>query len=662
MYKITFAIKTGLNNSTKTNVIWSNNETANQETTVTVSNLVVTVNGWNEKKEQSTVNLTNGGTASTRFFEYIIKDELGEIYSASDVLTAGVGKLFSIELAVKDSEAFKDANGNYYIEILYTDEKYQKLYFTTEKILIEKPELKIASKEFNRNEQSFEINDWTNLSKYLSMDQPLSYLRQTEAGTYSITFSFKENSVAVWSDGTAEPYTLTFTITAKEIEKPVVANAGYTGSEIDVLAQYLLDNGSDYIVINNDSNKGTAAGEYTLSLSLKYPDSTVWAGGDNEDLELKWNITQNKLSTPSNNGKWTVFDGANHDLYELCGLQSDWSNFYNVTIQYSADGETYGTFNGNTAYNAGSYKLTFQIKAELNPEGAENVVWSKDGSKDDIEIIITVAKLELNVIAWNENKNASTVQLESGSLPESGVSYMFRNASGTEVTEADVLAAGEGMKFSKELVVSDTTNIAVNYEEATLKRYYFVMVVHEMEIPELTTTSVAYTGKNNIFYINDWDLYSPYVEIVADASDSLTQQDAGNYQVVLRIKDTTIATWSDGSTDDVTLYFEITQIVVSGRWDSKNLPHTFVVMGDYPVSNDLLATLTYTDKDGATVTAADLKQGGTYTATVAIARSYATNYVFDADLELTSTFTMPIDYTELSLPTLRNAKLAYNGA
>lgn len=654
VYRIVFTIKSTINAS-KENVIWSNYTTEEQSATVAVSNYGVTVTGWNSNKEQSTVKLSDGTTASTKFFEYVIRNsETLEIVTTEEVLTAGVGKGFTIELAVKS--AYVD-----FVNITYSNDSYRTLFFTTEKLLIEKPALRFASYEFNATERTFEIVDWaTKYIKYLDMNQPAEYLKQTAAGNYEITLTFKENSVAAWSDGSTGAYTLKFSIVEKEIVKPALANSNYSGSEINILAQYIADNGTDFIAIKS-GDKGTNAGSYTLVIGLKYPESTKWQGGDNSDLTLNWSITQAKLVTPVDSGKWTVFDASNHDLLELCGVPSNWDNYYDITVEYSSDGITYGKLSGTHGYNAGRYKLTFHIKDELNTDSANNVVWTSTDNIDDISVVINVAKLEVKVIGWNESANDSTVKLENGLLPTSIVSYIFKDADGKQIDEANVLTASAGVKFSKELVISDTENVSVIYETMGLNRYYFVMSVHKMYIPQLSQTSAQYDGKSHTFLINDWDLYEQYIEIITAESDSLTQQDAGTFTVKLHIKDAMVSTWQDDSVDDITLTFEITKIIVDGKWDTKSLPNVFVVTGTYLADNNSLVTVTYADKDGRTADPDNLKEGETYTATVAIARSYAANYELNEDIELSSVFSMPINYVLLNLPTIRVNTLPYNG-
>lgn len=692
VYRMTFSIKSGLNDGGKSNVVWSNSEKTDQVVSVSVSKYVVTVDGWFANQENSTVKLVDGTTAPTKFFDYKIYQikynddgsEREELSSVAAVLTAGVGAVFVIRLEVKlayvQPDGIDGTPGFEYAAIEYTDTKYEAYRFATSKIQLDKPTLSSnttsgsTTVEYNGTAYTFEISEWTTkYNKYLELDKALSELVQTEAGKYEITLSFKTGSIAEWKDGTSDPLTLTFEITEKGIEKPVVSSTGYTGSVIDILAQYLATYGS-YVEVKADTdgtygaaygNKQTSAGSYTFIVGLKNTASTKWADGTKTDLTLTWSITQNRLTKPADTGNWTTFDAANHDLYALCGLPTDWSSYYTATITYAADGTTYAPFTGSTGYAAGSYKLTFAILSTLNPGTASNVVWedgSADGSKDPVEVIINVDKLTVNVIGWNESKNTSTVQLENGTLPASLEKYIFTK-DGLPIDEADIISStDEGVIYFKKLNISDD-NVNITYAETSLEKYKFVMIVHEMEIPQLTTDSVQYSGRKNTFYITDWDLYRPYVEITS-SSDSLDQTDAGSFSVTLRIKDTAVATWDDGTTADVTLSFEVTQVVVIGTWDKMNVPHTFTVTGtNYPITNpNQLVTLTYTDKNGATVAVTDFAQGETYTATIAIASSYAVNYVLDGDLDLTSTFQTSIVHHDLQQPTFKDDKLPYNGA
>lgn len=80
----------------------------------------------------------------------------------------------------------------------------------------------------------------------------------------------------------------------------------------------------------------------------------------------------------------------------------------------------------------------------------------------------------------------------------------------------------------------------------------------KLEKPTLVNSTEEYTGNEITFEIADWDNLSQYLEIT-DNGDSLTQEEIGKYSVTLKFKDDTDATWVDDTTDEVTLYFEITE-------------------------------------------------------------------------------------------------------
>ena len=100
---------------------------------------------------------------------------------------------------------------------------------------IEKPALENASHEYTGEEITFKIEGWDELSQYLEIVDGENVLTQTNINTYSVTIQFRSGVIASWADGTTDPVTLTFEITAKKIAKPEISEDGkeYTGSEIE---------------------------------------------------------------------------------------------------------------------------------------------------------------------------------------------------------------------------------------------------------------------------------------------------------------------------------------------------------------------------------------------------------------------------------------------
>ena len=667
VYRLTFSILDSVNSGAD-NVVWASGDAEDQIVTVAVAKVSVNVVGWNDNRENSTVKLANDATLPTKFYEYQLLNETGAIVTVDDVLTAGAGKAFFVALVVK--AAYAD-----YAEISYSDSSYEKHAFVTEKIKIEKPTIKgLDTYEFDGKAKTFEIGNWDDYySKYLVIKEGKEALTKTEAGEYKVTIEFKQNSVAMWTNGQSNSIELSFSITEKSIEMPTLTNKAYTGSEIDILADYIAKNGNDYVEVRSGEDidsvgKATNAGTYKVIIGLKYPNSTSWLGsGTSQDLELEWSITANRLQIPAFDNSFKVFDAVGHDIMAMCKAQSDWETYYTANAEYSADGENFASYGGYgdskyAAYNAGTYKITFAIKAEHNPDGAENILWS-DGTLENIVVTFTVSKLSVIVTGWNENKAESTVKLADGVLPESVVKYVITNVDGLEVDNNTVNNAGYGEKFVITLNVTDKNNVEVTYQDNKYVRYTFANKVMLIDTPVLEFDSRDYDATTYTFIIRDWDLISAYLKFTDD-SDSLTQLNAGEYTVKISIADPVIATWTDGSTDDAVLNFTVNPISVSGSWNTEtdsSIPE-FVFDNDASSYPSNFTTITYTDEEGNEVEKNSLALGKKYTATIAFETSFAVNYKFAEEVETSVEFVIPIVYTMLDKPTLTETSVVYNGS
>lgn len=649
-YRLTFSLKSDLLGEKKNNVTWSSGLTDDQVVIMSVTKHIVTVIGWNKNGTQSTVRLVGGATPNSDFFEYVIKDEDGARVDEATVLSSGVGKIFTIELAVKTQ--YTD-----YVGISYVSADLEKYAFVTETIKISKPTLLFDTYDFDTTEHTFVIKDWDNYKKYLEIDDTSSELKQTNAGNYSVTLRFKDNSIASWEDGTTGNLILTFKINSISIDLPTVSDKGYNGSTIDALGTYLTTYGN-YVAVSGDY-QAKDAGTYTFTLTLKHDTSTIWTGSDNSAKSFTWNITTSKLTKPADTGSWTTFDANDHDLTLITGVQSDWTSYYSIKVEYSKDGGAYSAFAGNIARNAGYYKVTFHILDALNPDGASNVVWDDDDAtkaKQDVEVIINVAKLAVTVTDWTAAGQNSTAVFGTTSLPSSTYTYEFTNSDGTSIDASALASADAGEKFYKKLVLdtAEKDNIDLSYTPGK-ERYAFVMSIKTLDKPVLDTKTAVFDGNTKTFNIVDFDLYQDFVTVTGD---SLKQIDAGTYSVTVKINDPVVFTWTDGTIGDVTLTFTVTKAIISGAWDTSDpKKHTFKEADGTPTG---VLNLVYTDSTGAIVVT--FVAGETYTATISIASSYTTNYELDSTLATSSTFTIPIEYTEMKVDfEIKDNKKQYNG-
>jgi len=152
---------------------------------------------------------------------------------------------------------------------------------------------------------------------------------------------------------------------------------------------------------------------------------------------------------------------------------------------------------------------------------------------------------------------------------------------------------------------------------------------------------------------------------------SLTQTDVGKYEVRLSFKENAHATWMDGSTDEVTLRFEITGVTVNAEWDiSGSAPVLDTSETEYAGDRlpDGLITYTFKDETGAVITVDELVADTTYYVTAAISADYRLNFTFASDVQKVYVFHIsngkiePAELKKLSKPEIIESSKAYTGA
>ena len=171
--------------------------------------------------------------------------------------------------------------------------------------------------------------------------------------------------------------------------------------------------------------------------------------------------------------------------------------------------------------------------------------------------------------------------------------------------------------------------------------------------PELIFDTQEYTGQEITFNILNPNQYTGHIEIV---EGELTQQEIGVYTVVIRLVGDG-AVWDTGSTDDVTLTFEITQTVISGEWidGAGVMDLTSAYRGSY----DGIVEYVYTDADGNVISKANLVKGETYTVTVTLKDTE--HFRWADGQELTQTFTFTAEIVVVPKLSLKESEVYYTG-
>ena len=317
-----------------------------------------------------------------------------------------------------------------------------------------------------------------------------------------------------------------------------------------------------------------------------------------DDLqELVWSIVPREFDLPEYDESWNEFDAKVHDLPELLGLGEDWSEYFDIKVEYKAnEGALYEDYRGGDmlvvgysvykGFNYGYYRLTVTLKnnGSLMTPGV-NIKW-KDGASNPEPFEIIVDKYTVTIIGWNESDEYSEVYFEDyGTLPDEiadrfeyilyedgkedilldredialstgtlfNILYRFK-----EGTDANGIAYSYGI----DLVLGD--GVRNPYEFGT--RDYGTQPIIWMPKPILETALLEYNGEQQTFVIKDFENlyrlsdaerlslnYNHNLSIDASVksfvylqvANSLSVTAAGDYTAVVRLLGEVRLSWYD---------------------------------------------------------------------------------------------------------------------
>ncbi|MDE6691571.1 MAG: hypothetical protein K2K04_06330, partial [Clostridia bacterium] len=348
IYKVVFAVKSTIN-GTVTNAVWGNGRSSNQIFRVVVDKATVTVTGWVEDAENSTVVLDDAKYAS--IINYIYRNEAERIIPIDYIYNSLGDETFYIEASVNDEFANS-------AELVYNSGVKEMISFVTEvpaeePVRLEKPTIKDVTLEFNGSAQTVQITDfitnWSTYSDYLEIVVNESdSMTQTAVGNYKVKLRFNKDVNASWttdSEGLIDRSTLTlsFSIKVKKIEIPTFGDVTYTGSRIEIAEDFIAQYG-DYVTVVS-GGYGTDVDTYKLILALNFRGNTLWNDDTFADKEIEWNITPAELDAPGIDATKQAalfFDGYSHSVSEVFDTTFN-SDIMQVALEGSSgiDADTY---------------------------------------------------------------------------------------------------------------------------------------------------------------------------------------------------------------------------------------------------------------------------------------------------------------------------------
>ena len=206
----------------------------------------------------------------------------------------------------------------------------------------------------------------------------------TDSETEPVTIEWRIEKASFDLNGVEWDYSGPYTYTIKD-GKAVVHRVGLKN-----LAPELLEKIEYTTNGKAGANGGINAGKYettfdfgTLGANYELPEIP-------EELKkLEWRIEKRRLPMYTTESRYEVYNEMPHYLLDLFELPKDWEEYFTITVYYWSESSTlplpYEGYEGDpyVAFNAGEYRLHFQIKEGINVDKDHvNVVWSKNPTTD----------------------------------------------------------------------------------------------------------------------------------------------------------------------------------------------------------------------------------------------------------------------------------------
>ena len=408
----------------------------------------------------------------------------------------------------------------------------------------------------------------------------------TDAGSYTAkaTLNNPENAKNYcWDDGTTEPKTYNWRIDPMKVSVPAVETKEFTYDGNEHAVEILT---SDLYTVSG--NTGTAAGEYTATVTLKDKKNNCWNDGTTGDISIPWRIVivKTKVEQPTVTGETSfAYDGT-------------------VKTLVIAASENY-TVTGNTGTDAGEYTATVTLN--------ENCCWSDDTTKPET-ISWTITKKEIAVPASTVNELTYTGEEQTGVTVAENAAYTLTDNTGTNAAS-----------YTATLALTDPTNTCWNDEGKTTDAKAIVWSIARKQITVPTAvTGLVYDGSEQTG-VNAGEGYT--------LSGTTKATNAGIYTATATLKDTKNTCWSDGATDAKAIEWSIAKATPA---ETKPVSVTYHPNGgsaEFSGSMNVDGTFSYDPSNGTTFTPEDTT-------------NYNTVTVEDADVTVdntATTLTVPLD-------------------
>lgn len=418
--------------------------------------------------------------------------------------------------------------------------------WTIEKAVILKPTISPDYMEYdgeahtvefieNQSEHSFIVSGFVPEIMLSSGD-----IRKTDVGNYSIIVKLKYKNSCTWFDGTVDDVALLWEIRKKTVllDKPYLEPAEfmYDGTTHTPTIERYKTPGM--VIKEGSATSAVAAGDYTITLALLEDKNITYLWGDTEvnaidgELVLNWKIKK----ADGSSGDGSSGDRNGIKIPDVTELEFVYDGRTHAPVITSLNANVVAVSGVQNAVNAGEYEIIFSLKDKDSAE------W-EDGTKDDIIIKWTIKKQSIgnkSELSLNPEKFVFDGELHSPSVKNFNATQMILSGdiSGTKAGEYVVIVSLNG---NYQWADGTTGNVRLGWnitkrimKETSLFPDNFIFNGLE-QAPEII-------GAENDF---------------VDISGVKSATAAGNYSIILSLKNKVDCSWFDGTADDITLDWKI---------------------------------------------------------------------------------------------------------
>lgn len=463
-----------------------------------------------------------------------------------------------------------------------------------------------------------------------------------DAGNHVVRFNLSSTNNYIWSDGTSEEKTDSWTINPLLVAVPTVTGA-YTFNNKAQTAIVNYAEGTSGLINESGVKTATNAGSYAVFFDLKDTINYRWADNTIEQKRGNWAIAKAALVVPtlsasskqySGNEQSVTVSGFDKNTMTQSGtLAATAVGSYNVRFdliyptnyKWSTGDESVGyrivswaivkkpvtipTVSANPTYNGG------ELSPTLANYSASTVRQSGDTKKiaagnytikfdlvDSANYTWTDGTTSQKSAAWSIAKRTVTIPTVTANPTYSGseVSPTLANYNSSMVVLSGNKQTNVG-NYTIKFNLIDGSNNKWTDGSITEKTASWYISKKSVAVPSVTNTSFTYNGAEQAPTVSRYDS-----NVIYEPSNSVKKAtNAGTYYVRFNLMDTANYQWSDGTTAQKTAAWSIGRAsvakpTISGSYTYTGSAQTVSISG-YDSNKMTVSGATYTAAGSYTV-------------------------------------------------------------